>query len=161
MFDGKSPEDALRRLMVLCSRREYCGGDVLRLMERWGVGEAGRADVLGRLERDKFVDDRRFAGAFVRDKFALGGWGVYKIRSALRAKGLSDVIITQALSEIDTGKAQEKLEDLLRRKMVSVGVGKPYEVKGKLVRFALSRGYGYDEVLEAVERLVAGVGDDE
>ena len=71
----KTPEQALAALMRLCARAERSEEDARRLMTRWGVAPADRERVLERLRRDRFIDDARYAEAFVRDKINLSGWG--------------------------------------------------------------------------------------
>jgi len=78
----KTPEQALAALMRLCARAEKSSGDALRLMRTWGVAEEARREVLRKLTAQGFIDDARYAGAFVRDKIRLAGWGARKIRTA-------------------------------------------------------------------------------
>lgn len=70
----KTPEQALAALMRLCARAERSEEDARRLMTRWGVAPADRERVLERLRRDRFIDDARYAEAFVREKINLSGW---------------------------------------------------------------------------------------
>ena len=88
----KTPEQALAALMRLCARAERSEEDARRLMTRWGVAPADRERVLERLRRDRFIDDARYAEAFVRDKIRLSGWGARKIRTSLRLKGIAAAI---------------------------------------------------------------------
>ena len=53
----KTPEQALAALMRLCARAEKSEGDARRLMRGWGVAEKDAEQVLGRLVRDRFIDD--------------------------------------------------------------------------------------------------------
>ena len=71
----KTPEQALTTLMAMCARAERSSGDARRLMTRWGVAEQDQEGVLQRLIDDRFIDDRRYAAAFVRDKRTFNGWG--------------------------------------------------------------------------------------
>ena len=83
---------------------------------------------------------------------------VHKIRAGLRAKGIpSDLVEEAVVREYETGAVADRLQELLDRKLRSVS-GTAYEVKGKLVRFGLSRGYDYDIVVEAASRAVARTG---
>ena len=81
----KTPQQALQSLMRLCARSEHSSGDALRLMKRWGVADDEARKVLSRLQSERFIDDARYAEAFVRDKLNLSGWGAYKIKMSLRA----------------------------------------------------------------------------
>ena len=67
----KTPEQAYAALIRLCARSEKSSGDALRLMQRWGVEPSARQGVLQKLLADRFIDDNRYAEAFVRDKIRL------------------------------------------------------------------------------------------
>ena len=135
----------LDRLEAQCSKREYCVSDVrLKAFKALDGDTARAAEVVDSLVADRFVDDARFAGAFAREKSALTGWGAVKIRYALRAKGVAQETIEEALQEIDGGKAADKLSRLMESKRKSLE-GDP-QMKLKLIKYALSRGYEYDEI---------------
>lgn len=156
----KTAEQALNALMRYASKAERSSGDALRLMQRWGVPEADRGRVLARLTGMGFIDDNRFAAAYVREKSTLSGWGIYKIAAGLRAKGIPKEIVESALHAVRAdGDANSRLSELLARKLKSTKGGTKYEVKGKLVRFGLARGYEYDAVLDAVETVLDGFDD--
>lgn len=143
----------LDRLRRLCSRREYCRSDVMKNALDALDGDRSQAEkVVQTLSDEKYVDDLRYASAFARDKASLAGWGEVKIRYMLVTKGISKDIINQALEEIDAGKAQSRLEKLLETKYRTLKDDP--QCRLKMLRFALGRGYGYDEVTDVVERLM-------
>ena len=150
----KSPDEALAALMRLCARAERSTGDALRLMQRWGLSEGDRQQVLQRLVRDRFIDDARYAEAFVRDKLRLSGWGEYKIRAALLRKGIARATIDAALRQTDRAAMGRRLEEQLRRKMRSLKGGTPFERRNKLLRYGLSLGYDYETVGDLVATLI-------
>ena len=126
----KTPEQALAALMRLCARAERSEEDARRLMTRWGVAPADREQVLERLRRDRFIDDARYAEAFVHEKINLSGWGARKIADAL-----------------------------LRRKVRTTRAATPYELKNKLIRYGLAQGYDYEAVRDAADALIATTDD--
>lgn len=143
----------LDRLRRLCSRREYCRSDVMKNALDALYGDRSQAEkVVQILSDEKYVDDLRYASAFARDKASLAGWGEVKIRYMLGTKGISKDIINMALEEIDAGKAQSRLEKLLETKYRTLKDDP--QCRLKMLRFALGRGYGYDEVTDVVERLM-------
>ena len=143
----------LDRLRGLCSRREYCYADVLKKAKDALDGDAQAAkEVADVLVEDKYVDDFRYASAFARDKSAIQGWGEVKIRYMLSAKGVSRDVIDKALEEIDQDKADSRLEKLLQNKLKSLKDDP--QCRLKLLRFALGRGYSYDEVNDVVNSLL-------
>ncbi len=150
----KTPDEALQALMRLCARAEKSSGDALRLMRGWGVADADAEKVLVRLVADRFVDDERYAAAFVREKMNLSGWGEYKIRAALERKRIPREIISCVLAETDRGGMAERLLAQLQRKMRTAKAATPYELKTKLVRYGLSLGYDYAAVMETASKLV-------
>lgn len=151
----KTAEQALRSLMRLCARSEKSSGDALRLMGQWQVPQAERAGVLDRLLRDRFIDDRRYAEAYVREKSRLSGWGARKIAMQLRQKGVSQGVIAEALKQLDDDVELPRLVEKLRRKIRTTKYSSDYELRGKLLRYALSLGFDYDMVQSAVEESLA------
>lgn len=150
----KSPEQALASLMRLCSRAEKSSGDARRLMARWGVAASERDGVLVKLIEMRFIDDSRFAAAYVRDRSRFGGWGTYKIRAGLKAKGVAEEVINEALAQLTDKNSEEQLLRQVERKAPKVKAANDYELKTKLIRFALSRGFEYDTVFAVVEQFM-------
>lgn len=141
------------RLRALCSRREYCTSDIMKKALKALEGDSQAAgQVVEKLVEEKYVDDLRYAGAFCRDKASLSGWGEVKIRYMLSAKGISREIIDKALQEIDCSRAQERLTRLLQTKYRSVSADP--QCRLKLLRYALGRGYTYDEVSPVIDGLI-------
>lgn len=150
----RTADEAYAALARLCARAEKSSGDASRLMRTWGVPESERESVLRRLLNERFIDDSRYAAAFVRDKIALSGWGPYKIRTALAAKGVARDIIDEALAECDHAKMSDRLDTMLQRKCAALRGGTPFERRAKLMRYGLSLGYDYSAVTDRVEELI-------
>lgn len=139
----------LDRLEAQCSKRECCTRDVRMKALKALEGNSAYADeVVASLVHDGFVNDLRYASAFAREKASLTGWGPVKIRFALRAKGIGESDISAALEEIDSDKATERLRRLIEQKRKSLE-GDP-QIRLKLIKFALSRGYDYKDIEELV-----------
>lgn len=141
-------------LMSLCARAERSSGDALRLMRGWGLGESDARRVLDRLIAARFIDDVRYAEAFVRDKSRLAGWGEYKIAAALYRKGVERKVVDKALQQIDRQAGVEQLRELLRRKQRSIKAASASDAKAKLVRYGVGRGFAISDVCECVEELI-------
>lgn len=150
----KTPEQALAALMRLCARAEKSQEDARRLMRGWGLAERDAKGVLAKLVRDRFIDDARYAGAFVREKLRLSGWGEYKIRTALQRKRIDRALIDAALAEADRSGMDERLRRQLERKARTAKYTTQYELKTKLIRYGLSLGYDYETVLDSAAALV-------
>ena len=151
----KSAEQALTALMRLCARSEKSSGDALRLMRVWEVAECERQGVLQKLIDQRFIDDRRYAEAYTREKSSLAGWGERKIALQLRQKGVARDIIVEVLASINGDEQSQRLVDKLSRKMRSTKAASEYKLRGKLLRYALSLGYDYDVAIEAIGRVIS------
>ena len=151
--DVKDPLKVADRMRALCSRREYCRKDILKKVMTTLDGDAAKAEeVVGKLVEERYVDDRRYAAAFARDKASIAGWGAAKIRYMLAAKGVDREIIASALEEIDVNRADARLEKLMENKARSLKDDPQRRIK--LLRFGLGRGYGYEEVSSMIDRIL-------
>lgn len=145
-------QKVLARWQRQCSKAEYCSTDVFRKVLKALDGDReAAARVVASLVKDRFVDDARYASAYAREKASIQGWGPVKIRFQLRGKGISEADISAALAEVEPGKAADKLDRLLAAKARTLVSDPQYRLK--MLKFGLSRGYGYEEVEAALERL--------
>ncbi len=152
---SKTPEQALSSLMRLCARREYCTSDARRLLVRWGVEPSAHNGVVERLTRERFIDDRRYAEAFVREKLKLSAWGEFKITSTLRAKRIPADIITEVLDEhTDRSTNSDRLTTALTRKLRNIKYKDAYDLRAKLMRYGAGLGHDFDSVAECVAKLL-------
>lgn len=135
----------------LCSRREYCVSDIRTKLMKELEGDAQKVETaLNKLIEERYVDDLRYATAYARDKASISGWGATKIRYMLSAKGVAKDVISEALNEVDESKSASRLEKLLEHKYKSLKDDPQWKIK--LLRFALGRGYSYDEVSDQIRR---------
>ncbi len=159
-----TPEKALERLQVLCSKREICSGQARKKLQEWSMKNVREgkepfpdsvvSEMICRLVDDRFVDDARFAEAYVRDKARFAEWGKVKIAHNLRVLGVSEGVVRGALENNGELFSGEHLEKLLRKKWNLLREGDSVEKKReKLLRFALGRGFGYDQIIPLLKRL--------
>ena len=137
-------EQMLGRMMRLCAGRECCRSDIRRKLAALPAADA--QEILDTLCREGYLDDTRYARAFARDKSALQGWGSLKIKLALQRKGIDAAVIGAALEEIDGKAAGARMEQVLRAKWKALAREEdPDRKAAKFYRYALGRGYGYEE----------------
>ena len=143
----------LGRLQTQCSKREYCSSEILAKAVKMLEGDSeAAAQVLESLVADKYVSDLRYASAFAREKSSIQGWGKVKIAYMLSAKGISRDTINEAFEDIDDDSASRKLENVIRVKYRLLADDP--QCKLKLLRFALGRGYSYDEVKNIIDKVM-------
>lgn len=146
--------EALQRLTALCATTEYCRADMLRKMNAWEVPDDARDRIIQRLEEEHFIDESRYARAFVRDKFRYNRWGPTRIAMEMRRKGLPDDVIEPAMHEIAEEDAAETLTRLLQTKLRTTKGGSEHERLMKALRFAVGRGYALRDIRECLAGIV-------
>ena len=154
MLQKKKPiteQEALQKLSALCARAEHSSGEMLEKMRRWQLSEDARERVLDRLIDEKFVDDERFARLFVREKIRFDRWGRRKIEQALYQKGVASDISRRVLDEVDDEAYVAELKNLIAAKRRSVQAESDYEMRAKLTKYALGRGFGYNVIRQCID----------
>lgn len=131
-----------------CAQKEYCRSEIAAKLRTKGASADEAEDLLNRLEEEHYIDELRYATAFVSDKFRFDHWGRIKIRYALRQKGISDSNIDEAMDQIDEEAYTKALCDFINAKRRTAKGDTPYAVNQKVARAALSRGYEPNIVFE-------------
>ena len=150
---NKSATQALQSLMRLCARAEKSSGDALRLMCGWGVPESEHEGVVAKLIEQRFIDDRRYAEAYVREKSNISGWGAHKIAFQLRQKGIDKEIINATLATLDGDAQLKQLRAKLERKIRTIKAANNYELRGKLLRYGMGLGFDYEMTRNAIDKI--------
>lgn len=143
-------QQALQRLMALCARGEHSSGEMLDKMRRWNINDEAQARIMQRLINERYVDDERFARAFVNDKIKYNQWGSRRIEQALWQKGIDKETRQTVLAEIDDEQYLEVLRPLLKAKARSVKANSEYERQMKLARFAMGRGFTFNLIQQCL-----------
>jgi len=136
-----SPTQAMNRAATLCARSEQAPADIRDKLIKWGLSVGDAQQVLGQLIDQGFIDQQRYARAFVKDRFTFNGWGRVKIAHQLRLKGIPDHVARQALTTIDDEQYRARLLQLLRAKWRTVADREPRAAWAAMMRFAASRGF--------------------
>ncbi len=153
----KSRQEAVEALMIQCARSEKSVHDAEQLLYRWGVDRSEWDGIIELMLNEKYIDQRRYANAFVRDKMNFGHWGAYKIAATLREKKIPQEYIDEAMAQADPEEFARKLKRELRAKLRTMNREKytDYKLRATLVRFALSRGYDYETAGDTVDAVLA------
>jgi regulatory protein len=132
---------ALNKAMALCSLREYCCEDIRSKLTVWGVNDNENERIIGILLKENFINESRYATAFVRDKFKYNKWGKVKIAAHLKYKKLNSSVINTALDSIDNELYIKTLRNIIESHQRTVKSKNQYDLKAKLMRYGLSKGF--------------------
>ncbi|MFA7155140.1 MAG: regulatory protein RecX, partial [Proteiniphilum sp.] len=117
--------------------------------------------LLARLVQERYIDERRFAESYVRDKLRFNKWGKRKIELHLTQKSISAAVIRDVFAQFPDDQFSASLQSLLEKKRKSVTGRTAYERNGKLVRFALGRGFPMAEIIRCLKMMDIDLSPDE
>lgn len=154
MAENKQRDELFQRAMRACSEREYCISDVSALLHRWRAdSEEIRAWIIERLVSDKFIDEHRYSRAFVLDHFRHSHWGKVKITMALKQKRVDQAAIASGMEAIGDEEYMELLQKVLNDQRHRIKAKSKTDLKGKLLRHALGKGFESHMVYDAINAL--------
>ena len=146
-------KEVIQKLAALCARSEHCAHEMREKMRRWEVDEAVQERVINYLQEHQYIDEERYCRAFVKDKLTYNRWGRRKVEQALYAKHIPQEVQRRVLDEFSNEDYAEKLYPLLEAKAKTIKAENDYERRAKLIRFALSRGFTMDVILDVMDSL--------
>lgn len=151
MSKQKTEQEAYLQLATLCAQAEHCEAEMRDKLKRWEIDAEAQDRIISRLIKERYIDDERFARAFVKDKVRYNKWGRRKVQQALWMKRISDDIQQTVLDEIDEKEYIDVLKPLLKQKQRSIKASSEYELKQKLVRFAIGRGFDFGIIRKCMD----------
>ena len=138
----------LKKVLRYCAYQDRCTKEVRNKLATFDIPASEKEKFVKLLVDEGYLDDERYASTFVRSKIHLKKWGVNKIRVSLKMKGISDEIISSALSEIDPEIYKDELIKVLKAKKINES--DPYKKKAKLAQYAMQKGYEPSLVWDAL-----------
>lgn len=144
-----SEQEAYIKLSALCASAEYCEYDLRKKARNWEVSSLDA--VISRLRKERFINDERYARAFVRDKFRYNHWGRVRISQELKMRMIDSPIIEEALQEIPEEDNLSTLRRLIDSKRRTVKGKSDYDIRCKLIRFALGRGFQMSDITKVID----------
>ena len=151
MSKEKTEQEAYLQLAAMCAQAEHCEQEMRDKMKRWGIEPDAQDRVVARLVKERYVDNERYARAFVKDKIRYNKWGRRKVMQALWMKRIDDDIQRSVLDEIDDKEYIDVLVPLLKQKRKTIKAKSDYELNQKLARFALGRGFDFGIIRQCMD----------
>ncbi|SDP21981.1 regulatory protein [Mucilaginibacter sp. OK268] len=146
-----NPEVALTKAEHFCAYQERSQQEVRDKLYDWGLWPDAVEQTISRLIEGNFLNEDRFAKAYVKGKFNQKAWGKIKIKQGLKLKRVPDVLIKKALLTIDLDDYMTALTRLLEKKAASVIEKNEFKRRYKLQQYAMSRGYEADLIAEVLK----------
>lgn len=151
-FPKYSFAESLIKARRYCDKAERAHQAVRNKLTQWGLRYTEREQIIMTLIEEDLLNEERFASAFANDKFRFNHWGVRKIEQALKAKGVSERNIRDALGRIAPEEYKAALEELIRKKWDRDAVSVEWQKKMKVAKYFISRGYQSSLVWNILEK---------
>lgn len=148
--------EMLHRTAAYCSIAERCIQDIEKKIKAAGLSQEESSRIVTRLQKERFIDEQRFAHYFVNDKLRFNKWGRIKINYELQKKGIPSSIRQEALETIDNEEYKTLLYSLLKSKKRTTKGKNEQEIYLKLVRFASGRGFEGEFITLCLRKLFNG-----
>ena len=146
-----SEKEALLRLTALCAKGEHCSYEMEEKLRKWDIDEQAQARIMAHLTKEHYIDDERYCRAYIRDKIQYSKWGRRKIEQGLYMKRIDSAISSPLLDEVDDEEYLRVLRPLLKAKWRTIKGGSDYERSGKLIKYALQRGFTFDIIRQCID----------
>lgn len=148
--------EAKQKLEALCAYQERCSFELEKKMMQWHVDAENRSILLAHLIENNFLNEERFAEAFVSGKINIKKWGRHKITRELKSKRISDYSIRKGLESIDPDVYWNNLKHLTSKKLDGLANEKDaFKKKMKLFRFLSSKGYETDLIHDVYDSVIS------
>jgi len=143
-------ETALAAAYEYVDRRERTVAEVVRKLERLGVGPSAAAAAVAELTELGVLDDARYARLFAEDKRALEGWGSERIERALIGRGVERETVRDALGGPGGEGELERALVLLRQRFPAPPADR--RERERALGVLLRKGYDGELALDALRR---------
>lgn len=150
MEEDKSPKKKLTKQQALSKAQHYCAyqersqQEVRDKLYSWGLYSNDVEATIADLIEENFINEERFAIAYALGKFRIKHWGKIKIKHHLKAKGVPEKLIQQALRQIDPEEYEEKIGKIAETKIHSLQNQDMIHIRTKTYNYLLSKGYEMD-----------------
>lgn len=145
-----SHERALERALGYLARRPHSTAEVRQKLKTAKVAAEVIEAVLARLLELQYLDDQAFAQQWVKSRGEFHPRSKAQLRQELRQKGVADEIISMALADLDSLDLAYRAA---QRKAARLRAADRRSFQQALGPFLARRGFGYDTVQQALDRL--------
>ena len=145
---------AKTKIAKYCAYQERAHAEVEHKLYSFGLFSDQVQELVAWLITENYLNEERFAIAFSGGKFRIKKWGRVKIKQQLKLKRVSDYSINKAISGIDEKDYQETMEGLIRKKWKVVSANNIYELRNKVARYVINKGYESELVWDHTKNII-------
>ena len=148
-----SVEQILQKLEYYCAYQERCHSEVQEKLRSFHLSGTEMDVVIVHLIQNNYLKEERFASVFSISKFHQKHWGKIRIKNELKARKISDFLITKALKEIPSEEYQTTFDTISEKHWESITEKNALKKRKKFCDYLLRKGWESDWVYEKVKEL--------
>ncbi len=134
-------KEAKLKLANYCAYQERSQKEVRNKLYETGLYQDEIEEIISELISENFLNEERFAKAFIGGKFRIKKWGRNKILMAIRQYDISDYCIKKGLQEIDSDDYNNTMEQIIIAKNKGLSEDNIFVRRNKLAKYAMSKGF--------------------
>ncbi len=144
--------EALDRIKVWCDLQERAQQEVRDKLYSWGLHQKEVESFIAELIGANFLNEERFARAYVSGKFRIKRWGRNKIINGLKFRKISTHCIRIGLQEIEEKEYKEVMDALIEKKSTLLREPQEYIRRQKIAAYLAQRGFESDLVWPRIDQ---------
>ncbi len=144
---------AKEKIEAWCAYQDRCHYDVNLKLISFGLDEEDRSRLISHLISYDFLNEQRFADAFVSGKVRIKKWGRVKIKQHLKAKQVPDRCVSEAMKNVDMDEYLNNLKSLAQKKSALIK-DTGYLKKQKIAQFLYGKGYESDLIQDVLKEIL-------
>ena len=142
---------ALAKAEHYCAYQERSQYEIRNKLYEWELYASDVEDIITELILTNFLNEERFAKAYVSGKFNINKWGKIKIKQGLKLKKVPEKMIIRSLNGIDFDDYLSVLLNCAEKKLRTITEKEPFKRKNKLVTHLLIRGFEINLILDVLK----------
>lgn len=148
-----SISEIAQKLEYYCSYQERCHVEVNEKLKGFTIAADDKDKIIVHLINENFLNEERFASVFSISKFHQKKWGKIRIKSELKARKISDYLITKSLKEIPETEYETTFQTLAEKHWDTITEKNTLKKRKKCCDYLLRKGWESDLVYEKVKQL--------
>lgn len=137
-----------------CAYQERSQQQVRDKLYDYGLHAEDVEEIISELITENFINEERFARAFIGGKFRSKKWGKRKILQQLYPHNLSKYCIQKGMEEIEEDDYRQTLQEQAEKKRQQIKDRSSYIVQGKLKQYLIGRGFEPELVNAVVAEMI-------
>ncbi len=148
-----SIEEVVQKLEYYCSYQERCHSEVRSKLHEFSLSGNEKEKIIVHLINENFLNEERFASVFSISKFHQKKWGTIRIKNELKARKISDYLITKSLKEIPVEEYEVTFQTLAEKHWDAITEKNAIKKRKKFCDYLLRKGWESNLVYEKVKQL--------